>query len=118
MLFNSFAFLIFFPVVCVIYFALPNLKLRNMFLLVASYYFYMNWEPVYALLLFASTGITYFAAMAIGGGQISETQEVVIMDRHYTEPANLVLLQIFQLRCRKFGGYDGLVGHSNACPRI
>ncbi len=63
MLFNSFAFLIFFPIVCIIYYALPNLKLRNLFLLAASYYFYMNWQPVYALLLLASTGITYFAAL-------------------------------------------------------
>lgn len=63
MLFNSFAFLLFFPIVCVIYYAISNLKLRNSFLLVASYYFYMNWEPVYALLLLASTGITYFAAL-------------------------------------------------------
>lgn len=65
MLFNSFAFLFFFPVVCIIYFALPSLKLRNWFLLAASYYFYMNWEPVYALLLLASTGITYFAALGM-----------------------------------------------------
>lgn len=63
MLFNSFAFLFFFPVVCIIYFALPSLRLRNLFLLAASYYFYMNWEPVYALLLLASTCITYIAAL-------------------------------------------------------
>lgn len=63
MLFNSFAFLLFFPIVCIMYYALPTLKLRNLFLLVASYYFYMNWEPVYALLLVASTGITYLAAL-------------------------------------------------------
>ncbi len=62
MLFNSFAFLIFFPVVCVIYYALPALRLRNLFLLAASYYFYMCWEPVYALLLLTSTTITYAAA--------------------------------------------------------
>ena len=36
-----------------------------MFLLVASYYFYMNWEPVYALLLLTSTLVTYFAALGI-----------------------------------------------------
>lgn len=66
MLFNSFAFLAFFPVVCIIYYALPRLKWRNLFLLAASYYFYMNWEPVYALLLLASTGITYFAALGVG----------------------------------------------------
>ena len=63
MLFNSFAFLAFFPIVCIIYYVLPTLRLRNLFLLAASYYFYMNWEPVYALLLLASTGITYFAAL-------------------------------------------------------
>lgn len=51
MLFNSIAFLLFFPIVCVCYFALPSLKVRNLFLLAASYYFYMNWQPIYALLL-------------------------------------------------------------------
>ena len=63
MLFNSFAFLLFFPIVCIIYYVLPTLKMRNLFLLAASYYFYMNWEPTYALLLLASTTITYFAAL-------------------------------------------------------
>ena len=65
MLFNSFPFLVFFPIVCVVYYALPTLKLKNGFLLVASYYFYMNWEPTYALLLLASTGITYLASIGI-----------------------------------------------------
>lgn len=36
-----------------------------MFLLIANYYFYMNWEPTYALLLLTSTIITYFAAIGI-----------------------------------------------------
>lgn len=76
MLFNSFAFLIFFPLVCIIYYLLPSLKLRNLFLLVASYYFYMNWEPVYALLLLASTGITYFAAL--GGARYVEHKKVFL----------------------------------------
>lgn len=65
MLFNSFAFLFFFPIVCIVFFAMPTLKSRNLFLLAASYYFYMNWEPVYALLLLASTSITYFAALGV-----------------------------------------------------
>lgn len=66
MLFNSFEFLIFFPIVAIIYFIIPKNNYRNYFLLAASYYFYMNWEPVYALLLLASTGITYFAALGVG----------------------------------------------------
>ncbi len=65
MLFNSFDFLLFFPIVCVLYFVIPSLKYRNLFLLAASYYFYMNWQPVYALLLLSSTGITYLASLGI-----------------------------------------------------
>lgn len=34
-------------------------------LLLASYYFYMNWHAEYALLLLSSTVITYFAALGI-----------------------------------------------------
>ena len=67
MLFNSISFFLFFPIVCLLYFCIPSscIKGRNLLLLVASYYFYMNWEPVYALLLLTSTVITYFAALAI-----------------------------------------------------
>lgn len=66
MLFNSITFIVFFPIVCILYFTLPTLKLRNWFLLAVSYYFYMNWEPVYALLLLTSTGITYCSALGMG----------------------------------------------------
>lgn len=66
MLFNSLHFLLFFPAVCIIYFILPSLRARNLFLLGASYYFYMNWEPLYALLLLSSTLVTYLAALGIG----------------------------------------------------
>lgn len=65
MLFNSLAFLAFFPIVCIVFYCLPTIKTRNLFLLAASYYFYMCWEPVYALLLLASTLITYLSALGI-----------------------------------------------------
>lgn len=67
MLFNSIAFLLFFPAVCLLYFAIPaeRVRARNLWLLAASYYFYMNWEPAYALLLLTSTAVTYFASLGI-----------------------------------------------------
>ena len=65
MLFNSLGFLIFFPVVCIIYFLLQGLKWRNLFLLVASYYFYMNWKPAYALLILTSTALTYSCGLLL-----------------------------------------------------
>lgn len=91
MLFNSFAFLLFFPIVCIVYYALPTLKLRNFFLLVASYYFYMNWEPVYALLLVASTGITYLAAL--GGAKYVSHKRLILT---FGIVLNLLILFFFK----------------------
>ena len=54
MLFNSIDFLLFFPFVTFIYFLLP-LRGRWMWLLAASYYFYMCWNAKYALLIALST---------------------------------------------------------------
>lgn len=64
MLFNSVDFLIFFPIVTLIYFLIPH-KIRYIWLLVCSYYFYMCWNAQYALLLFASTFITWLSGIAI-----------------------------------------------------
>lgn len=72
MLFNSFAFLLFFPLVCLLYWTIrafggtKSLPLRNTLLLICSYYFYMCWQPKYALLLLLSTAVTYGAALFIG----------------------------------------------------
>ena len=54
MLFNSIDFLIFFPIVVLFYIAIPA-RMRQFWLLIASYFFYMNWNAKYALLLFFST---------------------------------------------------------------
>jgi len=54
MTFTSFNFLIFFPLLAVIYYLFPA-RLRWIVLLIASYFFYINIKPVYALL---TTGIT------------------------------------------------------------
>ena len=64
MLFNSYSFLVFFPIVVGIYFLL-NPKLRWILLLVSSYYFYMCWNVNYIILIFASTVIDYFAGIGI-----------------------------------------------------
>ena len=77
MLFNSFKFLIFFPAVCAIYFVVPA-KFRWLFLLVASYFFYMNWQPIYALLIFTSTVVTYYCALKIDQSDIRRRKKVYL----------------------------------------
>jgi len=69
MLFNSLDFLIFFPVIVGLYFALSP-KYRWVLLLGASYYFYMCWKAEYIILIVFSTLVDYFAA-----GQMARIQE-------------------------------------------
>ena len=64
MTFNSIDFLIFFPVVTGIYFVIPR-RLRYLWLLISSYYFYMAWNPKYALLIAFSTVATYVCSLAL-----------------------------------------------------
>lgn len=64
MLFNSYEFLIFFPIVTLIYFLIPH-KARYIWLLIASYFFYMCWNAKYALILLFSTIVTYVAGLLI-----------------------------------------------------
>lgn len=97
MLFNSLHFLFFFPIVCIVYFGIPSLKLRNLFLLTASYYFYMNWEPVYALLLFSSTLITWLASIGI-----DKTTKLSTKKRYLIASLVLNLLVLFLFKYYNF----------------
>ncbi|MBD5543225.1 MAG: MBOAT family protein [Lachnospiraceae bacterium] len=64
MIFNSIDYLLFFPVVVCLYFLMPK-RLKNVWLLVVSYFFYMQWNAKYALLLAGSTFITYVGGLFI-----------------------------------------------------
>ena len=64
MLFNSFEFAVFFPVVTLLYFATPARR-RWIVLLIASAVFYMAFIPAYLLILLALIVIDYTAALLI-----------------------------------------------------
>ena len=58
MLFNSLHFALFFPIVFTLYYLIKP-KFRWILLLIASYYFYMSWNPIYILLILFSTVVDY-----------------------------------------------------------
>lgn len=95
MLFNSIAFLLFFPIVCVLYFCIPanQVRVRNLLLLIASYYFYMNWEPTYALLLLTSTIVTFLAALGINHYKKKRTKKACLVSSLIL---NLAILFLFK----------------------
>ncbi|MBQ7446181.1 MAG: MBOAT family protein [Clostridia bacterium] len=63
MSFNSVGFLIFLPVTVIIHYLLPH-KVRWVWLLLASYFFYMTWRPEMALLIFSVTLVSYLGGLA------------------------------------------------------
>ena len=67
MLFNSLSFIVLFPCIFLLYYALPARygKARNVFLLVVSYLLYLQWKPAYAMILLGVTAVTYGAALAL-----------------------------------------------------
>lgn len=101
MLFNSLQFLIFFPIAILVYYACPK-KARYIWLLICSYYFYMSWNPEYALLILASTVITYVGSLIIGS-------EVVSNKSDKKRKAVLVAVLLSNLFILGFFKYSGLL---------
>lgn len=65
MLFNSFTFLIFLPIVFLLYWFVfqKNVKLQNAFLLLSSYVFYGWWDWRFLGLIIASSAVDYYCGL-------------------------------------------------------
>ena len=75
MLFNSLEFALFLPLTLLIYhLAIPrrHWRARKIFLVVASYVFYMSWNPFFGLLLLGSTLVDFTMGLALerAGGRV------------------------------------------------
>ena len=68
MTFNSWEFILFYPIVVLLYFLLPK-KLKNSLLLVASYFFYMCYQTELVLLILGTTAVSYITARIIEKSQ-------------------------------------------------
>ncbi len=107
MVFTSFNFLVFFPAVLLVYFLLPQ-KFRWMFLLAASYYFYINIKPVYALLLVGVTLTTYIFTNQIAKAKSDKTKKWLLISAII-----LTLLPLFFFKYFNFVN-EGIFGLLNA----
>lgn len=73
MLFNTVQYILFLFFVVLVYYLLPK-KVRYLWLFAVSYYFYMQWNSQYVILLFSCTLLTYITGRAIGRLRISEEE--------------------------------------------
>lgn len=78
MLFNTPQYILFFlPFVVLIYYCLPK-KIRYIWLLIASYYFYMQWNALYITLLFSCTLLTYASALMIEKSSARKKKQICL----------------------------------------
>lgn len=91
MLFNSFEFLCFFPVVTFLYFVLPH-NWRWLLLLLASCIFYMAFIPSYILILVFTIIVDYFAGIFIENSKGAKKKQWLIV----SIIANIGILAIFK----------------------
>ncbi len=95
MLFNSFNFSIFLPIVfiCFWVFAKGKLIRQNLLLLVASYFFYGCWDVRFLGLLLFSTGLDYVLGLKIQNGSNDKLRKGLFI---LSLLANICLLVVFK----------------------
>lgn len=78
MVFNSLDYLLFLPVLVIIYYILPY-KLRNSFLLLGSYVFYASYNAALLIYLIAFTGVTYVIGRKIASSEAAKQKGLLIL---------------------------------------
>jgi alginate O-acetyltransferase complex protein AlgI len=91
MLFNSFQFLVFFPVVTIIFFLIPH-RWRWLHLLTASCVFYAAFIPAYILILFFTIVIDYIAGIVIADAEGQKRKLFLLI----SIVANVGVLMVFK----------------------
>lgn len=93
MLFNSFEFIIFFPIVFCIYWLLKKSSFQNAFLLIASYVFYGWWDWRFLILIAFSSSLDFLLAKKISTAKPTRNKKYLLA---LSIIANIGILGIFK----------------------
>lgn len=105
MTFNSLHFLIFFPLVVLVYFLIPH-RLRWLHLLLASCYFYMALIPLYVLILFFTILIDYVGGILIENSEGTKRKAFLFLSL----VSNLGILVVFKYYAFLTANVSSLLG--------
>lgn len=114
MLFNSLHFLIYFPIVILIYFLLQH-RFRWMWLLAASCYFYTVFIPQYIFILFALILIDYSMAIAIENAR-GNKRRFLLGVSIFATCAVLFIFKYYNLFYKGAGVLTGLMHFDHSLP--
>ncbi|MCX6060485.1 MAG: MBOAT family protein [Chloroflexi bacterium] len=109
MLFNSFQFALFFPIVTILYFLLPH-KHRWWLLLGASAYFYMAFVPSYILILGTTIIVDYFAGIWIEEAKTSRRKKLYLLMSLVANIGFLAFFKYFNFVNTNIVALAGMIG--------
>ena len=118
MLFNSVSFFVFFPVVLAVYYLVPR-SLKQVWLLAASYYFYMSWNAKYAVLILVSTIATYVSGLLLGRkGNTGRRKKIIVAGCFLINLGILFVFKYFNFAVTVLAGALEKVHLQIALPQI
>ena len=110
MLFNSLSFILFLPIVFLVYWKLSKrLKWQNLWVLFASYVFYGWWDWRFLSLIFASTLVDYFIGLKISNACKAPRKQILLVT---SLVFNLGLLGVFKYFNFFIESFNNLLGSS------
>jgi alginate O-acetyltransferase complex protein AlgI len=117
MLFNSAGFALFLPIVFVLYWFVfqKTLKIQNLLLLFASYYFYSCWDWRFLFLLAFSTFLDYYSGLAIFKSESNIQRKVWLI---LSVGINLSFLGYFKYYNFFASGFADMVSHFGFNPNL
>ncbi|QBG45966.1 MBOAT family protein [Verrucomicrobia bacterium S94] len=117
MIFNSLTFLVFFAV-CLALYALPlKWTVHKGILLIASYLFYMAWNPPFVLLLLISTGVDWWAANRIARAESQNMRKLFLACSLGVNLGFLFFFKYSPMLMETLNGMLGFIGVEMVLPR-
>jgi len=117
MLFNSFEFLVFFPVVTLLYFLLPH-RHRWLLLLGASCAFYMFFKAVYILILFFTIVVDYVAGICIEESREPGRRKMFLLASLVANVGVLAVFKYFNFLNGSISSVGEWLGFENKVPYL
>lgn len=117
MLFNTVEFAVFLPLVCLVFFLLAPRR-RLMFLLFASYYFYMFWRWEYLLLILTQTELNFLGALGITRAQTQVRKRCFFVFTLGTTLLILFFFKYFNFAADTANSLIGLFGLRLGLPKL
>jgi len=113
-LFNSFEFALFLPIVLLIYWVIgsSNFKTQNILILLSSYVFYAFWDWRFLLLIFLSSIIDYYVSLKIENTQNVKSRKQLLVSSIIWNIGILFIFKYFNFFIENFADLFG-INYSN-----